>query len=199
MNGYVRVSEILARLQSYADVDPVVLEEKAKIGTNVHDCIVAQQDDCFFCLQTDRATAYFESYMMWLNKNNCPVITQVPRLYCDTFMITGECDGLINSEHLIDWKCSYSPSKKIWNMQAHFYWYLLKENGYNVADSMSWINLRHKKHTFRDSNTGAIKKVTHTPEEPIVYKFTFDEKVLSECLDEAVKYWEEKNSAKCVA
>lgn len=200
MNGYVRVSEILKRFSDYSDVDPVMLEEKAKIGTNVHQAIIADCAGDFVLFETDRAQAYFESYKMW-QKFESRQISQIPRLYCDTYMITGECDGLIQGlqgEILIDWKCSASSDKTTWNMQAHFYFYLLQQNGYKVAKNMFWVHLGHNKHTFRDSKTGAIKRVEYTPKEPVVYEFKFDEKVLSECLDEAVKYWEEKNAALCV-
>lgn len=197
MNGYVRVSEILKRFSDYSDVDPVMLEEKAKIGTNVHQAIIADCAGDFVLFETDRAQAYFESYKLWSKMDNIE-IKQVPRLYCDQYMITGECDGLWKGHRLLDWKCSASPSEKVWNMQAHFYWYLLCQNGYDVDKNMFWINLGHDKHTFRDSKTGAIKKVTYTPKQPVVHEFKFDEKVLSECLDEAVKYWEEKNAALCV-
>lgn len=197
MNGYVRVSEILKRFSDYSDVDPVMLDEKAKIGTEVHEAIVRDCAEDFVVLNHKRSEAYFESYKIWKQKQFL-VIEQVPRLYCDKLMITGECDGILGDNWLLDWKCSASPNKEVWNMQAHFYWYLLKQNGHKVSDTMYWINLRHDKHTFRDSKTGAIKRVEYTPKEPVVYKFKFDEKVLSECLDEAVKYWEEKNAALCV-
>lgn len=196
MNGYVRVSEILKRFTDYSDVDPVMLEEKAKIGTNVHQAIIQDCAGEFVTFESDRAQAYFESYKMLYPTP--PRIKQVPRLYCDKYMITGECDGILDDDYLIDWKCSAIANQKVWNMQAHFYWYLLQENGCLLADKMSWINLKHIKQTFRDSETGAIKKVTYTAEKPIVYEFILDKNVLSECLDEAVKYWEEKNSAKCV-
>lgn len=193
MSKYVRVSEILARLQSYADVDPEVLEAKAKIGTNVHQAIVQDCANDFIVLESDRAHAYFESYKM--NKFHGQPIIQIPRLYCDTLMITGECDGLLNDCRLIDWKCSASPNLKIWNMQAHFYWYLLHENGYNVDDKMLWVNLRHTKQIKKDPKTN-IGYVLYHALSPVVHEFTFDEKVLSECIDEANRYWEEYNSAK---
>lgn len=194
MSKYVRVSEILARLQSYADVDPEVLEAKAKIGTNVHKAIVQDCANEFVVLESDRAHAYFESYKMW-KANKYVEINQVPRLYCDTLMLTGECDGLIFNQALIDWKCSASPNVKIWNMQAHFYWYLLHENGYKVADTMRWVNLRHTKHYKKDPETNLGYNTYHALS-PVVHEFKFDEKVLSECIDEVNKYWEEYNCAK---
>lgn len=196
MNKHVRVSEILARLQSYADIDPEILEAKAKIGTNVHQAIVQDCDDEFVVLETDRAQAYFESYKLW-KKGRIADIAQVPRLYCDDLMITGECDGLLNNWKLIDWKCSASANPKIWNMQAHFYWYLLHQNGYKVSDIMLWINLRHTKNIKKDPKTN-LGYCTYHALQPVVHEFKFDEEVLSECIDEANKYWEEYHDAKVV-
>jgi hypothetical protein len=193
---HVRVSEILARLQSYADIDPEVLEAKAKIGTNVHQAIVQDCAGEFVVLESDRAHAYFESYKLWTVRK--PNIVQVPRLYCDQLMITGECDGLVDDQTLVDWKCSASPNPKIWNMQAHFYWYLLQENGYVVADKMMWVNLRHTKHIRKDPETN-LGYATYHALSPVVHEFTFDEKVLSECIEEANKYWEEYHNAKALA
>ena len=205
MSKYVRVSEILARLQSYADIDPEILEAKAKIGTNVHQAIVQDCAGEFVVLESDRAHAYFESYKMWEKSMKPWNIDQIPRLYCDTLMLTGECDGLMtyvshagnikSGPQLIDWKCSASPSLKIWNMQAHFYWYLLHENGYRALDSMFWVNLRHTKHYKKDPETNLGYNTYHALS-PVVHEFKFDEKVLSECIDEVNKYWEEYNCAK---
>ncbi len=195
MNKHVRVSEILARLQSYADIDPEVLEAKAKIGTNVHQAIIQDCANEFVVFESDRARAYFESYKIWDVRK--PNITQIPRLYCDKLMITGECDGLLNNIDLIDWKCSASPNKEIWNMQAHFYWYLLKENGYEVSNTMQWINLRHTKQIKKDPETN-LGYVLYHALKPVVHEFTFDENVLSRCIDEVNMYWEEYFSAKDV-
>lgn len=191
MKDYVRVSEILARFQDYKDIDPVVLEAKAKIGTNVHKAIIQDCADDFVVIETDRAQAYFESYKMWKDKNKESHIKQVDRLFCDDLMLTGECDGLLNSSSLIDWKCSATANKKIWNMQAHMYWYLLEVNGTTASENMLWVNLRHDKHVYG-------KKVSYTPKSPICYEFKLDESVLTECLNEVRKYWEEKSSALCV-
>lgn len=199
MSKYVRVSEILARLQSYADIDPEVLEAKGKIGTNVHKAIVQDCAGEFVVLESDRAHAYFESYKMIHPKSL--VIDQIPRLYCDKLMITGECDGLIRgleSRTLIDWKCSASPNLKIWNMQAHFYWYLLEQNGIKVSPNMLWINLRHTKRIKKDPETN-IGYCTYHALSPVIREFKFDEKVLSECIEEANRYWEEYNDAKALA
>lgn len=192
-DGYVRVSTILARFKDYSHIDQEVLQNKALIGTNVHQAIVDNYDGEFKLFKTQRAQAYYESYEMW-QKENTKTIKQVPRLYCGELMLTGECDGLYGDNHIIDWKCSSQADAEIWNMQAHFYWYLLKQNGYTPSNTMTWVNLRQKKTIRRDPKT-KLGEAIYYPLEPIEYKFTFDEKVLSKCLDEVIKYWEEKYCA----
>lgn len=208
MRKHVRVSEILARLFPYEGVDQEVLEAKAAIGTNVHDAI---KQDCageFVVLQSDRAQAYFESYKMSTFAGG--PITSIPRLYCDKLMITGECDGVYPSKsgyHLIDWKCSYEAKLEMWNMQAHFYWYLMNANGKMPLDTMFWVNLRHEKafdmifcpRLNREKKVYRLKDngdYIYLPLEPVVYEFKYDEKILSRCIDEANRYWEEKQDAK---
>jgi|GEM_PF-2269981 len=194
---HVRVSEILSRLFPYTDVDPIILEEKAKIGTNVHKAIVQDCASEFVVIESDRAQAYFDSYKMLKFAPDQPMlIRQVPRLYCDDLMITGECDGLLQgygSDRLIDWKCSANAHQEQWNMQAHFYLYLLKVNGYSISEDMLWVNLRHRKRVKYGKN--GQNKLIYDPLEPIVHTFQFDQKVLDKCMEAAIKYWEEKSSA----
>ena len=193
LKGCVRVSDILKRLFPYEGIDPEILAAKAAIGTNVHKAIIQDCANEFVVLETDRAQAYFESYKRWDVKK--PNISQVPRLYCHDLKITGECDGLLSDWQLIDWKCSASANKEMWNMQAHYYWYLLDINGYYASKQMLWVNLRHSKHIRKDpiSNLG---RIVYSPLDPVVYEFTFDENVLSQCIEKANKYWEEYNDAK---
>ncbi len=204
MTQHVRVSEILSWLFPYKDIDQEVLEAKAKIGTNVHKAIV---DDCngdFYSFETDRAKAYFESYKMLYPKS--PPIRQVPRLYCDKLMITGECDGLYRqyshpekytAERLIDWKCSANANEDQWNMQAHFYWYLLDINRFHVDETMVWIQLRHRKRI--KYHKSGNNELIYDPLEPKVYTFEFDQKVLDKCIEAAIRYHEEKLNAKVFA
>ncbi len=196
---YLRVSEILGRLQNFAGIDEEVLKNKQEIGTNVHRAIVDHTIGDFPMLQTERACAYFGSYELWKKKENPKFLMQVPRLYDDEFMITGEIDGLIEmSKHrlpvLIDWKCSASANEDIWEMQAHFYWYLLKQNRIDVSkEKMIWVNLRTKK-TYVDGGPDG-KSVKYSAVAPKIYEFCFNENTLSRCIDEALKAWEEKKSS----
>lgn len=195
LKGCVRISDILKWIKPYENVDLEVLKAKGKIGTDVHKAILADCSGDFYCTCTDRAQAYFDSYK--LQYPEVPNIQQVPRLYCFDYMITGECDGLLDGS-LIDWKCSANAFPDLWNMQAHFYWYLLTQNGYQISDNMTWVNLRHNKRKIKDHTTGVISGLEYTPIIPISYKFTFDQKVLDKCLEASIMYWEALSSAKCV-
>jgi hypothetical protein len=196
---YIRVSEILGRLQNFGGIDEEVLKAKADIGTNVHQAIVDDTVGDFPILKTDRACAYFGSYEMWKNKEKPKFKIQVPRLYDDELMITGEIDGLIETNRhnlplLIDWKCSASANEEIWEMQAHFYWYLLKQNGLEVSkERMLWINLKEKK-TYMDGGPQG-RTVKYSPMAPKVYEFSYKESVFSRCCQEAIKTWEEKKAS----
>lgn len=196
LKGCTRVSDILKWIQPYENVDLEVLEAKAKIGTDVHKAILADCSGDFYSMKTDRAQAYFDSYKMAYPE--VPNIKQIPRSYCFDYMITGESDGLLNGSHIIDWKCSANPYADLWNMQAHFYWYLLNKDGHNPADTMTWVNLRHNKRKIKDHKTGVISSLEYTPIMPVSYKFTFDQKVLDKCLEAAIRYHEEYENAKSV-
>ena len=207
MRKHVRVSEILSRLQDFTSIDAAVLEAKAEIGTNVHNAIVQDATGQFPELNSDREAAYFESYRIWKEKHKPCYSMMESRFNCDNLMITGQIDALLKPESdtelpiLIDYKTSAIPNVKIWTMQAHFYWYLLSENSIPAADIMFWINLRHKKIPLIDDNGDPIldimEKQSFTYQElpPKVVEIHYDEKVLQECIQEAIRYWEEKDNA----
>lgn len=197
---YIRVSEILARLQTFPTHDPIALDNRNKkgvIGTNVHNAVLSDAVGDFPLLNTEREAAYFGSYKMWQKKEKPVFKMQVPRLYDDELMITGEIDGLVQGAmahpYLVDWKCSASPNEQIWEMQLHFYWYLLKQNRIEVAPNMKLVNFRHKKWVENDENGDPVARYSAIP--PRVYDFSFKENVLSHCIDEAHKAWTEKKDA----
>jgi len=192
---YIRVSEILGRLQNFSGIDEAVLSAKAEIGTNVHKAIVEDTSGDFPMLKTERAWAYFGSYELWKAKEKPVFKMQVPRLYDDELMITGEIDGIIETNRhnlplLVDWKCSASANEEIWEMQAHFYWYLLQRNGIDVSkEKMLWVNLRQSKKYIED---GVAK---YSPMLPKVYEFSYKNSVFTRCVEEAIKAWEEKKAS----
>lgn len=198
MYPHTRVSTILSYLFPYEGIDQDVLESKAQIGTNVHKAIISDCANDFVVFETPRAEAYFESYKMMFPKT--PLIRQIQRLYCNKLMITGECDGLLQRngpDMLIDWKCSANPHLEQWKMQAHFYWYLLKENGYSISENMLWINLRHRKRIKYKEN--GQNELIYDPLDPVVYEFKFDQNVLDKCIEAAIRYHEDKSNAKVLA
>ena len=201
MKTYVRVSDILARLQNFSTIDPDILANKAAIGDEVHAAIYKDVNNENVTLSTQRAEAYFDSYKLWHSEEKPIYLMMETRLFDDNLMITGQMDALIDHKDgpiLIDYKTSAKPNEKIWCMQAHFYWYLLHTNKMNVGNRMRWINLKQKKVPIVDDDGEPIRDDWNTiqyqyiPLKPKVHEFNFDPKVLQECIDEANKYWEDK-------
>lgn len=196
-DGYVRVSEILSQLRDRADININVLNAKAAVGTEVHNNIAEYKGDGipFFdehpvyhamtgeLLRWEkRGVGYFKSFAEWDKTFKPEYKMMESRFYDDEFMITGQIDALVTLPekkdlYLIDFKCSYKPDLEIWNMQAHFYMYLLKQNGIEVGDNFIWIQLK---------KDGKI---------PSTFSFVYDENMLQRCLDEASKYHERKQEA----
>jgi hypothetical protein len=145
---YARVSDILRSFCNFDHIDPGVLANKARIGTEVHQAIA---DDIAggFPLLSDDCQGYYESYCKWV-KQVCPVYERSEeRYFNDEYMITGQIDAVINGEGLslallptlVDFKTSAQESKQTWPMQAHLYNYLLATNGVCVGPKYLFIKL----------------------------------------------------------
>lgn len=191
--GYTRISDILATLKDRTHINQMVLMDKAEIGTEVHSNIHMEEIGCpttfsifpvrnpitgYILREEQRGKGYFESYLKWREDNKLPYKLMEERFYDDELMITGQVDAICDNA-LIDFKCSYTPDLEIWPMQAHFYWYLLKQNGIQV-DRFLFIQLK------KDGKN------------PAIHEFAFDENILSRCIEEAISYNEAKNLALCV-
>jgi hypothetical protein len=197
--GYLRISEVLSRLRDRTNINPLVLKDKQDIGTEVHnnihmDALGVPPEFRMFAVRNpmtgyvnrkeERGEAYFNSYMHWKKENNPRYDIMEQRLYCDDIMITGQIDALMVKGTrlcLIDFKCSHTADKEIWEMQGHFYLYLLNKNGIETDINFYFLKLDKK------------------GEKPTVYNFTYTDEVLSRCIEEAQKTWEEKRNAICVA
>lgn len=199
---YIRVSEILARLQNFGKLDQAILENKQEIGKRTHKAITMDIHGELSIDHCERSKAYFESYLDYKEHNlfDSRFILTEARFYDDNLMITGEIDAFAETRSgsvIYDWKTSASANKKIWEMQAHFYYYLMQENGIQ-PDSMTWVNLRHEKVPMLDEDGQPVldimdcKLMTYTAKKPIAYEFRFNKDVMSECILEAEKCWEEK-------
>jgi len=183
MSKYVRVSDILSQLQDFSGIDPMVLSKKAELGTEVHEAIQNYVYGGFPYLSSDKANLYYQSYIKWHEGHRPHYEWMEKRFFDDALMITGQIDGYCcfdgnNKPMIIDYKTSYTANLNIWSLQAHFYWYLLKQSGIDPIGQMSWIHLHR---------TGKIAR-THT--------FEFSEEKLQQCIELTHKYWENYNNAR---
>jgi PD-(D/E)XK nuclease superfamily protein len=201
---YIRVSEILARLQNFGKMDQAILENKQEIGKRTHKAITMDihGEECID--HCERSRAYFDSYLDYKEHHlfDTRFMLTEARFYDDELMITGEIDAFANScgqNVIYDWKTSASANKKIWEMQAHFYYYLMQANGIQ-PDCMIWVNLRHDKTPLLDDDGQPVldimdcKTMTYVAKKPIAYEFKFNKNVMQECIVEAQKCWEEKKA-----
>lgn len=147
--GYTRVSSILGQWNHFAHINPEVLANKCRIGTNVHEKICAETEGIYINLQDDEK-GYFESWEVWKEeiKEDMDFLDTETRFYCDELKITGCVDALVSITakgdklYLIDYKTSASPNKKMWALQASFYHYLANVNGYNMSTNALFVHLK---------------------------------------------------------
>ncbi len=175
---YARVSDVIAPYTDFSGIPDAVLENKAKIGTEVHDAIdLILQDE--LPIFSDKARPYVESFLKWKNQVSPTFSFGEKRLFCQEKMVTGRIDGLVLMPNstipmLVDYKTSVQESKA-WVMQAHLYYYLLKSNGYVVANSMIFVKL--------DKFSGL----------PKCYLYSYNSNTNAQCMEAISKYW--KNNA----
>lgn len=127
---YTRVSTILRGLSDYSHIDPEILANKCRIGSEVHEAISNLIKGENFSLSED-CTGYFESFLCWKESLDLDFHKSEERIYDEGFMITGQIDAVALTywdmkNVLIDFKTSISESI-VWKYQAHFYMYLLNK------------------------------------------------------------------------
>ena len=144
--GYTRVSEILSQWDRFSGIDRDVLENKKRIGTNVHEAIDLYNACLPYSLEEDER-GYFESYIEWRKLTQFEILASETRLYDDRLMITGAFDLLVKFPQeeegsVCDLKCSYSEDPINWPMQGCFYRYLLTVNGgQDISQRVNFIKL----------------------------------------------------------
>lgn len=159
--GYTRISEILSHLNTYADINPQVLNRKAKIGTEVHESINAFLNDIHLPV-SDQAEGYFQSWKFWNELASPTFCFSEERFYDDSLMITGCVDGIITfpyskSMHVIDYKTSASENQITWPLQATFYHYLASKAGLSVSEKIMFVKLD------KSGKSPKIFEYTYTP------------------------------------
>jgi hypothetical protein len=168
---YARVSEILAQLGGFSDIDPIVLAKKQQIGTSVHEAIKNDIENGLcpdFPQEPNRCFPYFTSYIKWKEKTGPIFRESETRYFCDKKSITGQIDALIemnDSVYLVDFKTSAIPDPQKWPLQAHLYYYLLIQNGKEV--SKKFIFLQLAKNGFY----------------PTAYIYNYDENIMCRCME----------------
>lgn len=173
---YARVTDILRPFADFSHIDPAVLENKARIGTNAHEAI---EDDIAgdFPVPGSCAFGYFKSYLEWKKHLRPHFVQSEKRYFDDARMITGQIDALVilNPKDiiptLIDFKTSSVESKDTWPMQAHLYAYLLKSNNIEVQPRFLFVKL---------DKYGSIPKV---------FPYQWNENTHSRCMGAIDSFW----------
>ena len=176
---YARVSDIICPFTDFSGIDPLVLANKARIGTEVHKAINDEINDDFPMMAKD-CEGYFNSYLGW-RKVCKPIFHRTEeRFYCDELRITGQIDALIEltdmGNLLLDFKTSVKENPVTWPMQAHLYKYLLAENGIEV-DSALFLKL---------NRWGAI---------PDSSFYAYDQAVMDKCFEAVESFWRKMEKA----
>lgn len=138
--NYIRVSEILSYFgklgkceecnKNKAGIDAVVLQNKANIGSDVHELIEMYLKGVDYP-PSFKTKGYFNSFKKWKEQMGEFKCHLEKRLFSDNLKLTGQIDCLIeenSSIYLIDFKTSYYPDVVSWSLQAAFYHILLIEN-----------------------------------------------------------------------
>ena len=181
MNGkkYARVTEILKPFADFSHIDPLVLDNKARIGTQVHQAISCELKGDFPWVNND-SIGYFESYLKWRTRIQPEFIVSEGRYFDDKKMITGQIDALVqfaenpNVPILVDFKTSAQESKETWPMQAHLYAYLLEVIGIKSSSTYHFVKL---------SKNGAL---------PHIFEYKFDRNIHNKCMKAIDDFWEKQ-------
>ena len=147
--GYIRVTELLSPWKDLSAIPAYLLQEKAIIGTNVHEAIVADSLGLPTKELTTREQKYFESYQKWNEMFKPEYCLREERLYDEELMLTGQLDAIVqfsanDAPTIIDYKCTASMSKKHWSIQLGWYYLLARKNRIPVKRKAFCVQLNDK-------------------------------------------------------
>jgi len=175
---YARVTEVLQPFADFSHIDPEVLKNKQRIGTNVHMAIADDiEGECPILKDDERG--YFRSYQIWRNYLEVKFIASEQRYYNKEKRLTGQIDSLIlppgdTLPVLVDFKTSAIESKLSWTLQAHLYAYLIKSEGKSIANTYLFVKLDKK---------GDV---------PQVFQYKFDQNTMNRALLAVDEFWQNK-------
>lgn len=167
--GYTRVTEVLSQWDKFSMIDPVVLERKKQIGTNVHQAIEDFNNALPVVLTDEEGGKYFQSFLLLFRKERFSIINSEFRLYDEDLMITGAIDALIQLPNkqglmMVDWKTSATKDAIAWEMQAIFYLHLLRKNAVENISNTCWF-----------------VKLDKLGDLPSISRFEYSEDVMDDC------------------
>ena len=145
---YPRVSEILGQWPRFEGIDPLILANKAAIGTAVHAAIRAHQEGIDLPLR-DSEQGYYDSYLRWEEEMKPSICAAELSLQCEKFRFRGTVDAIMKIDSsplptLIDYKTSVKEDPKFWPAQGAFYCHLAKENNFKIGPEYLFMKLDKK-------------------------------------------------------
>jgi hypothetical protein len=173
---WIRVSSILQMIPSkewggkwgypMQQINPVVLENKANLGTNVHGAISAHVKDEFFVL-CEKEEKYFKSYLKWEKKVRPHQVVTEQRYFYEPMRLTGCVDmvaalGDNQATHLIDFKCTVTPDHVKWPIQAALYAFLMDVNDCLIDRKVFFIQLDPEGNFPKIHEYELTKEIWHT-------------------------------------
>lgn len=166
-NNYDRVTSILAPFSGMDKIDPIILQRASERGSLVHALCQGILDGIEVEVP-EHLKGYVDSFSQWSEGKS--FINNPGRMFCNTEMLTGECDGIYldkdNNEILFDLKTS-AQEGNTWRYQAAGYSFLLSETQKIVPKEEQFIRL---------SKDGKYPKVH-------VYHFEENLKIFMKCVD----------------
>lgn len=133
--GYDRVTDVLSPFSGMDKIPEDILNRAAERGTLVHELCdqrIEGFDDLFI---PDHVQGYIDSFSQW-HTDDRVYVKNPGRLYCDTYMITGESDCIYADDNdglvLVDFKTSANEGKT-WHLQGSAYKHLLRKEGYTIS------------------------------------------------------------------
>jgi hypothetical protein len=122
IKDYIRVTDVLFPFSGLKGIDPEILRKAADRGTRVHTICDAVIQGMGIPGIDEDIQGYLNSFFLWAAGKK--FLTKPDRFFHDSFMLTGECDGLYMDQEnkivLIDFKTPLKESKT-WPLQAAAY------------------------------------------------------------------------------
>jgi len=176
---YARVTEVLSQESNLDGIDPAIIQNKARIGSNVHAAIHELiQGECPI-LDRDEIL-YFKSFKKWADHIRPVFVESEIRRYNEEKMLTGCIDAVIqlhgkDERIIVDYKTSSQVNSSYWSKQAHLYAFLLRGTCSQISDTYFFL------------------KLDKYGELPQLVKFKYDANVHKECMQLIDKFWLDQN------